>query len=172
MITITTASFRLDPAAAYYVLEGYLSLPDWYYWCDIDGKTEHSNNGWDIKSTMNLSLEREDRLKNEDMEVIITWESFNAKEIDTIKIIFYKDSFLCAANNIVDDFDILSPETTVKQQNEKELYGSKIVNFIETLLPSAPTAALLMQYKKTIENIEDNYFSMLGLEQLAKRFGL
>lgn len=178
MLTITTDSFVLDHSAAYWVLEGYLNLPVWDYWSNIDGHTKHTNNGWNIKSTMNLCLERVDVLTNDDetqdgdIQVTIVWESFNAKEIASIEVIFYRGSFIDMVNHIIDDWDVLSPETAVKQQTEKELFGAKIAAYLETKLPSAPTAALLMEYKKIIENIAINYFSMAGLEIVAKKFGI
>lgn len=173
MFSIHTASFTLDNTAAYHVLEDYLSLPAWEYWQTISGHTTHSENGWTIKSTMSLALERVDNLVNDDIEVIIIWESFNAKEIASIEVAFYKDSFLSMRCHIMDDLDELSPVIALKQQDEKELFGSKIAAFIESKLDSVKdSATLLMQYKKILENIEENYFSMAGLEQLAKRFGL
>ena len=176
MFAIHSGSFAIADSEIYTVLVGYLSLPPLPYWNGIDGDTLHQHeNGWTIKSTSNIHLERVDRISNGDIEVAVTWIDFNAKEIADIEVTFYKDIYLSLHSDIIDELYLLDVGCSDSDRDMSILYPMKasLVHTLEQKIrESEYSSTLMIQYKTIIEQIEEDYFSAEGLCSVARRFGV
>jgi len=103
MLTIQSGSFGIDNEEIYKILERYLNLPSFSYWQTISGHELHQENGWIIKSDMNIHLERVDQIAGNGVEIIMIWADFNAKKIAEIEAIFSKDIYLSMHSDIMDE---------------------------------------------------------------------
>jgi hypothetical protein len=178
MFSIHSSSFTANNDSIYAVLIDYLALPALNFWSGIDGHSYHEQDGWDVNSDMNILNQRVDKLTCVEITVVVVWESFNSKEIESIEVTFHKESYIHMRAHIMDDLYALDDElmdhlNSVAELSAEEKLSETISAHVATLLGTAKdSATLTRQYKLVLEKLEAKYFSLPGLQALAQRFSV